>query len=274
MNDWSILKSFSHLRKLLLRDIAVKTDSFWFTLVDLSLTKLAVVDVVFSTSVPLLGVICLLTSVNALELRPISRKPLSIPCCIMPPLCNLTQLTRLSLEISASLTWLTSMRKMIHLDIRTRHAASQENLLQVTENMPHLQSLKIENRHGACYIPSCMFLATERLRSLSLTGVSVDLILYEALAELRHLTELRLQCHAGTKAASSYRLHAKANLLRSLKCLRLDICHPYRTFLLESLSGASLNRLQVLELPQCELNDNQMKRLFSKFPSLRRFSSC
>ena len=273
MDDWSSLRSFSRLKKLQMRDITVGTDSFWFSLVDLSLTKLAVVDVLFPTGVPLLGVICLITSVSALELRPISRKPLSVPCCIMPSMSHLTQLTRLSLEVSESLAWLTSLRRMIHLDIHTRYPASQDGLLRVTENMPLLQTLKIENKRGACYIPSCMFLGTRHLRSLSLTGVSVDLILFEALAELRHLTELRLQCHADTKAARSYRFHAKANLLRNLRSLRLDIRSPYRTFLLESLSGARLSRLQVLELPQCELNDDQMKRLFSKFPSLRRFSS-
>ena len=118
-----------------------------------------------------------------------------------------------------------------------------------------------------------MFLGTRHLRSLSLTGVSVDLILFEALAELRHLTELRLQRHADTKAACSYRFHAKANLLGNLRSLRLDIRCPYRTSLLESLSGARLSRLQVLELPQCELNGDQMKRLFSELPSLLRFSS-
>ena len=136
MDDWSSLRSFSRLKKLQMRDVTVGTGFFWFSLVDLCLTKLAVVDVLFPTDVPLLGVICLITSVSALELRPISRKPLSVPCCIMPSMSHLTQLTRLSLEVSESLAWSPSMRRMIHLDIHTRYPASQQDLLQATENMP------------------------------------------------------------------------------------------------------------------------------------------
>ena len=60
MDDWSSLRSFSRLKKLQMRDITVGTDSFWFLLLDLSLTKLAVLDVLFPTGVLLLGVICLM----------------------------------------------------------------------------------------------------------------------------------------------------------------------------------------------------------------------
>ena len=162
---------------------------------------------------------------------------------------------------------------MTHLTVHILYRMAPEQLIQIPEIMPRLESLEIHNHYEACYIPSCMFVRMEGLRSLSLTGVDVDRILFEVLASLEHLTALQLCFQKNTEGAHSVRFHAETNCLHNLLFLRLDVLDPYQSLVLEHLSGVQLSRLQVLEFPRCKLDDSQKNYLFSRFPSLRRFSS-
>ena len=239
------------------------------------LADLSIVNVSFLSDAQSPTSHCSMTQLTSFEFRLVSCEDNSVWRWIENAARGFTHLTRLSCELPNPAYWLPSSKTMTRLGVHMKRPMAQYQLIQIPGIMPHLESLEIRNyrEQQLCYIPSCMFLRMKGLRSLSLSYVDVDLNFFDVLASLELLTELRLRCRQNTEAAHSVRFYAEANRLQNLLFLSLDIQYPYRSLVLENLSGVQLSRLQVLELPECELDDSQKNHLLSRFPSLRRFLS-
>ena len=270
------LGAFSNLQTLALRDVSIGAGCLCSALGAMPLlSNLSIVQVSFLRNTPSPTSDCSMTQLTSFEFRLASCEDYLVWRWIETAAKGFTHLRRLSYDFPKRTYWLPSSKTMTHLTLHMKHPMAPEQLIQIPEIMPHLESLKIHNyrEQQLCYIPSCMFLRMKGLRSLSLSNVDVDLNFFKFLASLEHLTELRLRCRQNTVAAHLVRFHAEANRLQNLLYLSLSIRDPHRSLVLEHLSGVKLSRLQVLELPECELDADQKNHLFSRFPSLRRFSS-
>ena len=237
------------------------------------LADLSIVNVSFLSDAQLPTSHCSMTQLTSFEFRLFSWEDNSVWRWIETASSGFTHLTRLSYDFPKRTYWLPSSKTMTHLGVHMKRPMAQYQLIQIPGIMPHLESLEIRNyrEQQLCYIPSCMFLRMKGLRSLSLSYVDVDLNFFEVLASLEHLTALRLS--QNREAAHSVGFYAEANRLTNLLFLSLSIRDSYRSLVLERLSGVQLNRLQKLELFGCDLDADQKNHLFSRFPSLRRFSS-
>ena len=268
------LGAFSNLRTLALRDVSIGAGCLCSALGAMPLlSNLSTVRVSFLSNTPSPTSDCSMTQLTSLEFRLASCEDYLVWRWIKKAAREFTHLTRLSCEFPNPAYGLPSSKTMTHLGVHMKHPMAPEQLIQIPEIMPHLESLEIHNYREPqmCCIPNCMFLLMKGLRSLSLSYVDVNLIFFEFLALLEHLTALRLSQNRGD--VHSVGFYAEANRLTNLLYLSLSIRDSYRSLVLENLSGEQLSRLQVLELPGCELDDGQKNHLFSRFPSLRRFSS-
>ena len=283
------LGAFSNLRTLALRDVSIGAGCLCSALGAMPLlANLSILYVSFLSDTPLPTSQCSMTQLTSFEFRLACRGlrfEFRLACrglslmednfvwrWIETAASGFTHLTRLSCDFHEPAYGLPSSKTMTHLGVHMKHPMAPEQLIQIPEIMPHLESLEIQNHREqqACYIPSCMFLRMEGLRSLTLTFVDVEQDFFDVLASLEHLTALRFFQNRG--AAHSIGFYAEVNRLTNLLFLRLRIQSPDHGILLENLSGEQLSRLQVLELPGYMLTYHQKNSLlFSRFPSLRRF---
>ena len=284
------LGAFSNLRTLSLKSVSIGKGCFCSALGAMPLlADLSILYVSFLSDTPLPTSQCSMTQLTSFEFRSVfeglrfgfrlacrglrfSEDNYSVWRWIETAASGFTHLTRLSCEFPNPAYGLPSSKTMTHLGVHMQRPMAPEQLIQIPEIMPHLESLEIYNHdeQQACYIPSCMFLRMEGLRSLTLTFVDVELDFFDVLASLEHLTALRFFQDRG--AAHSIGFYAEVNRLTNLLFLRLRIQSPDHGIVLENLSGEQLSRLQVLELPGYMLTYHQKNSLlFSRFPSLRRF---
>ena len=275
LEDGMSLEAFSHLRTLHLMAVAIREGCLRSALGAMPLlVDLSIFRVFFlSDALSLPTFSHPMTRLTSFEFRAVSWNPGSVWHWIRDSARKFLQLTKLSFEFPTPTFRLPSSKTVTHLTVRMIYPMAPEKMLQMTEIMPRLESLNIYARGGTHPIPSCMFLKIKGLRSLRLDCVDVELDFFDVLASLEHLTALRLWCQDDTEAAHSVRFYAEVNRLTNLLFLRLKIQSPYRSLVLEHLSGVQLNRLQELELFGCRLDYDQRDHLFSRFPSLRRFSS-
>ena len=232
------------------------------------LTEVAIVDVSFSSTAPVFDAIFAIAHLKALAFDQGSS---DTAFCLKKSERDMTQLTKLSWRYPVFFSWMWSLPQMVHLDITAVHSRQPKLLLWMLEGMPHLRSLRIENTGPAFLLPSGIFLQREKLKSIELRRVQIDLNLFEYLAGLHELTELRLQCHESTKASSFIHLYADVNRLTQLTALEIVVNHSSPALLLQHLSGDRLKSIRELTLPGCRLNDDQRMDLFNRFPCLCRF---
>ena len=269
VDDWATLRSFAQLQRLVVRRIVVASETFSDALKDLRLlTEVVIVDVSFSSTAPVFDAIFSITHLKALAFDQGSS---DTAFCLKKSERDMTQLTRLCWRYPIFFSWMWSLRQMVHLDITAVHSRHPKLLLWMLDGMPHLQSLRIENTGRPFLLPSCIFLQREKLKSIELRRVQIDLNLFEYLAGLRELTELRLQCHEGSKASSYIHFYADVNRLTQLTALEIVVNHSCPALLLQYLSGDRLKSVRELTLPGCRLDDDQRKDLFNRFPCLCRF---
>ena len=276
LEDGISLGAFSRLRALALDNLSIGEGCLCSALGFMPLlADLSIVNVSFLSDASSLPISSHpMTRLKSFEFRLVSWHVRPVWHWIGDSARRFPQLTRVSFEFPTSAYRLPSSKTMTYLTVHMFSQMAPNQMLQMTKIMPQLEVLEMHNYGGlAFYLPSCMFLNIKGLRSLILKGVPVELDFFDALASLEHLTALRLCCRQSTEGLQSVRFYAEANRLTNLLFLNLDILDPYKKLVLKQLSGVQLSRLQVLILPRCKLDDNQKNQLFSRFPSLRRFSS-
>ena len=276
VKDCDALKHLSQLDELVLRRTVVEEEDFLSVLENLSgLTTLEMFHVSMSNGKRVVDSIMAMSKLRTLTYRPfwMFRTQICTPTCT-----GRMRLTKLSWEFNASLLRTMRLTEITHFDVLLRgHRKCSDDLVRALESTPNLQFLRIHVlRADELLVPSCLLARMTKLRVLDLRGVCSDSAIYQTLATLPELTELRVFSHPIMMAPASVSSHSQINLITNLKTLEMR-CTAYpleADDLLDSLSGQSLKRLQTLAVLSADLNWDRRAALFRRLLSLRHFSDC
>ena len=170
LKDGKSLAAFSHLRTLHLKDVSIGDTCFCSALGAMPLlADLSIVRMSFLIDTPSPIFHCSLTRLTSFEFRLFHWRANFVWRWIEAATNRFVHLRRLSFDFRIPAYRLPLSETMTHLTVHIFYPMTPKQLLQMAEIMPRLESLEIHNYLCAFYIPSCMFVRMEGLRSLSLT---------------------------------------------------------------------------------------------------------